>query len=232
MTATGLSQQWNRTFDHGSKSAVVYTTTHSTYSLYGKTHLVESVGGILDKLFSFIYDISVDGSPTGITVSYKSTGLMVNGLALLLLVPTPINILFLRVTVPPNIAFRVPLPSWLLPQNNWTEVPTPTGWKFSGSLHVPFIGRIMNYIGDFNIVNNAVVNNKPSNVATADASSYPRERSVAIVAGGTGLLGSAVCEELLLRGWDVIVLTRNAAIQTNGKSKGSKRQENFRLSLQ
>lgn len=235
----GLSQLWSRTFNFGQPTAVTYSTTHSTYVRSSEVFLVESVGGILDKLFAFVYDVKIiDSNPgeQGVRISYKSTGMVVNGLPLILLLPSPVIVFFLKINIPRDIAFRVPLPSWLLPRNQWIEESTNTGWKFSGRIQLPGGWTIMKYDGDFNIAEHKA--DETIKLGNGNVHMVQKDkvqlRSKAIVAGGTGLLGSAVCDELLQRGWEVTVLTRDSTkihVSTAETSIGSNKKPNRKAKM-
>jgi len=92
------------------------------------------------------------------------------------------------------LGLRLPLPGFLQPQSQWTERATDGGWTFDGTISLPLLGHIMHYYGNFHI-------EKPQLV--------PSERCCRVlIAGGTGMLGRRVCEQLARRGHEVIVLTR------------------------
>ncbi|KAJ3211030.1 hypothetical protein HDU82_006851 [Entophlyctis luteolus] len=76
--------------------------------------------------------------------------------------------------------------------SRWTETATSQGWKFDGKISLGGIGMLMRYRGSFEI----------------DEPGLPSKSRHAIVAGGTGLIGSAVVAELVRRNWRVDVLTR------------------------
>ncbi|MBT6276813.1 MAG: DUF4166 domain-containing protein [Chromatiales bacterium] len=93
--------------------------------------------------------------------------------------------------------FRLPLPSWLLPRSQWDEVSTNDGWTFDGKISLPeVLGGccLMHYFGHF--------------VPSLDVEAKVSDGRHALVAGGTGLLGRAVCERLARNGFTVSVLTR------------------------
>jgi len=84
------------------------------------------------------------------------------------------------------------LPAWLSLKSAWTETPTATGWRYQGEISAPLVGRLMAYGGEFVI-----------------ETPVPRTGRRALVCGGTGLVGSAVCEQLAMVGFDVVVLSRS-----------------------
>ena len=90
------------------------------------------------------------------------------------------------------------LRSLLLPSSTWREAPLPQGWTFDGDIHLPRLlggSLLMHYHGEF----------APTPTAQRDG-----RRGRAIVAGGTGMIGEALCEELEQEGWEVVVLSRTA----------------------
>lgn len=99
-------------------------------------------------------------------------------------------------------AFKIPLPNFLLPQSKWVETPTKEGWKFDGTVSFPLLGTLLHYYGHFNV-------HKISPVS--------KNRRV-IIAGGSGMIGKAVCLEFLRKGYDVYCLSRylNTPLNING----------------
>ncbi|MDF1647059.1 MAG: TIGR01777 family oxidoreductase [Legionellaceae bacterium] len=90
--------------------------------------------------------------------------------------------------------FKLPLPECLLPKSEWTETPTAEGWTFQGKLTFPGVESLLRYSGDF----------KVSNVPVAS------QTKRLIIAGGTGMIGEAICEHFIRLGYDVYCLSRNA----------------------
>ena len=97
---------------------------------------------------------------------------------------------------------KLPLPKMLTPTSRWTEASTAAGWRFDGELRMPRLfggDLLMHYRGDFEPL----------------AQPHVRNKGRAIVSGGTGLVGSAVCRELVNDGWEVIVLSRKVATRSS-----------------
>ncbi|KAJ3123342.1 hypothetical protein HK100_011639 [Physocladia obscura] len=91
---------------------------------------------------------------------------------------------------------------WYLPSriisSDWVETATDSGWLFDGTISLFGIGKLMRYFGHFEV--------SPRSVLT-------QPKNHAIVSGGTGMIGTAVVNSLLLRGWAVTVLTRQSPIK-------------------
>lgn len=189
-------ERWIRRF-----GGVAYATTMSRVRHFrrrgGATGLVltEGVGGVFDGLIRFGYRASdaaerVDGGDDDArAVAFRSVGLWLGD----------------RV--------RLPLPGWLQPRSSWVEqAPVAeaaardicSGWRFDGRIELPRLlgGQLlMAYRGTF-VPEGRVAGDSPS----ADAGTEDERH--AIVCGGTGFLGHAVCAELLAQGWYVTVPTR------------------------
>lgn len=177
-------QTWVRTFNHGSPHAVAFATRHcSTLVDQGRQHaLTESAGGWLDRWFAFRYAVQIERSPhePSLCMRYTSTGLACAG-------------------------FRLPLPAWAVPQSKWTETMTDAGWTFDGDIAMPWVGSVMKYFGTFRMAAPAAATLVPQIPPTPPLSIATRR---AIVIGGTGLLGRALCQDLAARHWDVWVVSR------------------------
>lgn len=178
---TDRRQRWTRRF-----AGVAYTTTMGRIRDLGAVGgaggllLSEGIGGWLDRWIRFGYRVHWD-APTS-TLRFDSCGLWWAD----------------RV--------RLPLPGWLQARSDWTERPaqihlqgqTREGWHFDGQIRLPALlggQALMRYAGSF----------VPEPVPAA--TSEP-EAAHAIVLGGSGLLGRALCGELLRRGWRVTVPRR------------------------
>jgi len=95
--------------------------------------------------------------------------------------------------------FGIPLPSLLSARSHWAEEINENGWNFDGEIKLPFFGRLMHYFGNFQLPG--------SSPPPKEGITKPRGRVV--IAGGTGLLGSAVCHRFVKAGWEVVVLSRS-----------------------
>ncbi|MCU0756364.1 MAG: FAD-dependent monooxygenase [Xanthomonadales bacterium] len=174
-------QRWTRRF-----AGVAYTTTMGRIRDLGAVGgaggllLSEGIGGWLDRWIRFGYRVHWD-APTS-TLCFDSCGLWWAD------------------------RIRLPLPGWLQARSDWTERPaqihlegqTREGWHFEGRIRLPALlggQSLMRYAGSF------VPELAP------EATSEP-EAAHAIVLGGSGLLGRALCGELLRRGWRVTVPRR------------------------
>ncbi|MDF1677658.1 MAG: TIGR01777 family oxidoreductase [Legionellaceae bacterium] len=90
--------------------------------------------------------------------------------------------------------FKLPLPQCLLPKSEWTETPTTDGWTFDGKLNLPGIEPLLTYSGDFKV----------------DTTPLAPQTKRLIIAGGTGMIGKAICEHFIRLGYDVYCLSRHA----------------------
>lgn len=93
--------------------------------------------------------------------------------------------------------WKLPLPSACLPSSKWIEKATPTGWYFEGTISLPLLGQLMSYKGEFTPSQNVEKNGAKR----------------LIIAGGTGMIGRAVCEVFLRQGYQIFCLTRNSQQQ-------------------
>ncbi|RUR07524.1 DUF1731 domain-containing protein [Legionella sp. km772] len=117
-------QCWRRVFGYQTPQQKTYTTTHSLYCDFNRQiYLSESVGGLFDKLFQFIYTISQENN----RLNNQSCGLVFYNL------------------------FKIPLPQFLLPKSSWEEKPCEKGWLFEGKISLPLLGTIVHYYGRFTI---------------------------------------------------------------------------------
>ena len=95
-------------------------------------------------------------------------------------------------------SFKIPLPMFLLPKSEWVEKPTASGWVFDGNISFPMVGTLLHYYGHFQIDKRDVVKNRR-----------------VLIAGGSGMIGQAVCLELIKKGYDVYCLSRSSNILIN-----------------
>lgn len=206
-------ERWIRRF-----GSVAYSTTMSRVRHLGRHGggrglvLTEGIGGVLDRLVRFGYrpldatrSANAEYAVPLRAVAFESTGLWFGD----------------RV--------RLPLPSWLQPRSAWTETEIDaapvaarhrSGWRFDGRIELPklFGGQLlMAYRGEFT----------PNASCFLDGASSTEASTTqhAVVFGGTGFLGRAVCAELLVCGWHVTVPTRSPALDTRTRFDTSRYAE-------
>lgn len=88
--------------------------------------------------------------------------------------------------------FKIPFSSFLLPKSSWSEKLMDQGWEFKGKISAPLLGTLLQYQGYFEPDKIEQVNNKRI-----------------IIAGGSGMIGTALCIVCIRKGYDVYCLSRS-----------------------
>ena len=179
--AVGRDNVWTRGFG-ASPRTCYYSTTHGTARWLGAPRgevLTEGIGGALDSMVQFGYTIHLE-QRVGENRWNKSRRRQQDG---------DIVVVFKSAGL---WLGGVACPAFWLPPKWWCEAPTAR-WRYAGSIRVPAVmggDEVMSYGGNF-------VAERPQQAVESAVLSGGRATRRVVVVGGTGMLGTALCRQLL-----------------------------------